>query len=75
MVYKCEICKDCPEILIFDGNSKLRCSLAFDRMVDASSRPQDGKVDCSAFWGDNSVIGFPGCLVGKNLSWISESLP
>ena len=33
-VITCNICKDAPEVLFFDGNAKLRCSMDFQRLVD-----------------------------------------
>ena len=55
VIFKCEICKDSPEVLIFDGNSKLRCSLPFNRRVNKEIRPNSGRVDCPTFWRDNSI--------------------
>lgn len=56
LIFKCEICKESPEVLIFDGNAKLRCSLPFNRRVDHNTRPIDDKVDCATFWKDNSLV-------------------
>ena len=48
-VFKCIICKDSPEVLIFDGNAKLRCSLDFNREIDKSVEGLHGKVEVQEF--------------------------
>ena len=54
-IFKCILCKDSPEIVIFDGNAKLRCSLDFNREINKSVDELDGCVDLHQFWKQNSL--------------------
>ena len=54
-VFKCIICKDSPEVLIFDGNAKLRCSLDFNREINKNVEGFRGEVDVKEFWDENYI--------------------
>lgn len=52
--FKCVICKEAPEVLIFDGNAKLRNNFDFTKNFDKCVDGFDGNVDPVEFWTNNS---------------------
>lgn len=52
--FQCTICKEAPEVLIFDGNAKIRNNLDFTNCFDKSVEGFDGTVDPADFWVKNS---------------------
>lgn len=53
--FSCEICKESPQVIIFDGNAKVRCSMDFHNSVDKSIPDGfDGVINTETFWESNS---------------------